>query len=774
MRLIKIREKGGRTRVAAMNVFNFYVSDSFQDVANCLYPHHHEVASLEDFKEVAKFDHTCIKFKNDYRNKDNFLESDTNEQDVDNDHSENSAEWYTKEDLHRIFADVPHIIVESRHHMQWKGKYSPRPRYHIIFLAMKKTSADEYTAFNQRLQKLFPFFDEQSLDAGRFFFAVEEVVADFYPGTITLDEFIENLESEEDFDAHLEKDKTIHEGSRNKTMFTYAVCILKKYGDTDETYQKFLERADECETALPDAELNTIWRSANKYYENIKKQPGYIPPDVYNGGTPVWESPIPFDEFNLPEFPIDTLPPLIREYVLGVAETTQTPVDMPATSALAIVAMCMQGKYRIQGKKDWIEPVNLYALNIAEPSERKSAINAHMTRPVNQFEAQYNKVHAAGFETNKMRKRVLERRQKSVEDQVSKGKAEEDELVKIATEVANFREIFPMQSYVDDITPEKLVSVMADRKGVAAVISAEGGIFDQLAGGMYSKSVNIDVLLKGHAGDTIRVDRIGRNSESIEKPALTMLLSVQPNILAGMMQNSIFRGRGLTARFLYCFPVSHVGDRKYRSQPIPDDVTRGYDSLIHNLLDEDCNPSLEAPEIITLSQDADMLLEEFANEIEPKLKGEYADIADWAGKLVGAVLRISAILWRAANLRCEDFLQEDEPDAEVDTDTMYNAITLGRYYIEHARAAYSLMGADPVIKQCKYVLNAVKNTGLLEASRRDIMRLCRSFKNADELQPVLDRLTEYGYIAPKQDNLPKGKGRPGSQVYLVNPCIYKS
>ena len=186
----------------------------------------------------------------------------------------------------------------------------------------------------------------------------------------------------------------------------------------------------------------------------------------------------------------------------------------------------------------------------------------------------------------------------------------------------------------------------------------------------------------------------------------------------------------------------------------------------------DCNPSLETPEIITLSKEADMLLEEFANEIEPKLKGEYADIADWAGKLVGAVLRISAILWRASELRCEEFLQ-DEPDAEVNADIMYNAITLGRYYIEHARAAYSLMGADPVIKQCKYVLNAVKNVGLVEASKRDIMRLCRSFRNADELQPVLDRLTEYGYIAPKQDNLSKGKGRPGSKVYLINPCIYE-
>lgn len=758
--------------MAADIVFKFCVSDSYQDVSNCMYPHHVEVRSADDFIEMAKHDHVCASYKNNYRSKENFLESNVHGFDLDNDHTEDPQEWLTDKHLEKMFDGTSMMITESRNHMKWKGKYSPRPRYHIFFISNTETDHVKYSKFNERVLHHFPFFDANAIDSARLYFAVDNAVAYFYPGTMTLDEFIEGLEEEEDFDAGLEKDTVIKEGTRNDTMFQYGVRTLKRYGDTDESYQKFLEKADTCESPLPDSELASIWKSAKKYYENIRKQPGYIPPDVYNDTSPVWEKPIPFDEFNLPEFPIDTLPPLMREYVLGVAETTQTPVDMPATSALAIAAMCMQGKYRIQGKQDWIEPVNLYALNIAEPSERKSAVNAHMTKPVNQFEAQYNKVHAAELETNHMRKRVLERRQKSIEDQVSKGKADESELVKIATEVANFREIFPMQSYVDDITPEKLVSVMADRNGVAAVISAEGGIFDQLAGGMYSKSVNIDVLLKGHAGDTIRVDRIGRNSESIEKPALTMLLSVQPNILAGMMQNSIFRGRGLTARFLYCFPTSHVGGRKYRSQPIPSDVMRGYETLINNLLDEDCNPTFEAPEIITLSPDADILLEEFANEIEPKLKGEFADIADWAGKLVGAVLRISAILWRTSNLRCESFLA-DEPDTEVDADIVSNAIALGRYYIEHARAAYSLMGADPVIKQCKYVLNAIKDTGLLEASRRDIMRLCRSFRNADELQPVLDRLTEYGYIAPKQDASPKGKGRPVSQIYLVNPSIYE-
>ena len=36
-------------------------------------------------------------------------------------------------------------------------------------------------------------------------------------------------------------------------------------------------------------------------------------------------------------------PPAIRDYVLAVAETTQTSVDMAATAALAVLALCQQG-----------------------------------------------------------------------------------------------------------------------------------------------------------------------------------------------------------------------------------------------------------------------------------------------------------------------------------------------------------------------------------------------------------------------------------------------
>ena len=151
---------------------------------------------------------------------------------------------------------------------------------------------------------------------------------------------------------------------------------------------------------------------------------------------------------------------------------------------------------------------------------------------------------------------------------------------------------------------------------------------------------------------------------------------------------------------------------------------------------------------------------------------EHADMADWAGKLVGAVLRIAGVLCRASVHRSNGILESAE-SLVVDETAMANAIKIGRYYTEHSSAAFSLMGADALVKQSEYMLDAICKNGLTEFTRRDIMRLCRSFKTADEVQPILNHLTEYGYIAPKTSDVQSGKGRPSGQTYLVNPYLYE-
>jgi hypothetical protein len=51
-------------------------------------------------------------------------------------------------------------------------------------------------------------------------------------------------------------------------------------------------------------------------------------------------------------FPIDALPKDIADYVSAVAESTQTPIDMAGALSLSALSVCLQGKYKIQGKAD--------------------------------------------------------------------------------------------------------------------------------------------------------------------------------------------------------------------------------------------------------------------------------------------------------------------------------------------------------------------------------------------------------------------------------------
>ena len=111
---------------------------------------------------------------------------------------------------------------------------------------------------------------------------------------------------------------------------------------------------------------------------------------------------------------------------------------------------------------------------------------------------------------------------------------------------------------------------------------------------------------------------------------------------------------------------------------------------------------------------------------------------------------------------------------EVSKQTMENAVRIGEYFLEHAKAAYSLMGADPVNKQSEYLLDAIKRGQVSEFSRRDAMRMCRRFHTTEALQPVLNRLCEYGYIAPKPTESVPGVGRRPSEVYLTNPILLAS
>lgn len=223
---------------------------------------------------------------------------------------------------------------------------------------------------------------------------------------------------------------------------------------------------------------------------------------------------------------------------------------MAGVIALALLTLSMQRKYQIAGKHDQVEPLNLYVMVVAEPSERKSAVINQMIKVIHAFETNYNEAHALELEKSEIEyKSLIAKRNKLVKD-VEKVKAQSSDLAAVITEIKGFNRLHRLILTVDDVTPEVLANKLKEQDESLSEFSSEGGIFDIISGA-YSKIVNLDVILKAYSNDFVRIDRISRESISLKKPNLTILLMVQPKVLENIMNNSVFSGRGLNARFLY-------------------------------------------------------------------------------------------------------------------------------------------------------------------------------------------------------------------------------
>lgn len=478
----------------------------------------------------------------------------------------------------------------------------------------------------------------------------------------------------------------------------------------------------------------------------------------------VWETPVPFDDISVPSFPVECLPTTLQDYAKAVSESTQTSVDMPSVAGLLCLSACLQGKYRIQGSKGYTEPLNLYGVIIAKPAERKSSIISAMTRYIYQYEQEKNIELQDQIEENSTIRNCLNSQIKELEKRGGAIKNYEEfrqQAVQKKKELDKIPEIKPIRLIADDVSPEALTSLLADNNGKMSVISAEGGLFDIIAGRYSNNGVNIDTFLKAHSGDNLRVDRKGRPSEYINNPCLSILLAIQPQVLDGIMDNEVFRGRGLIGRFLYSYPTSRIGTRNYKGQPIPLVYENDYKKLIYELMDIPCG---ETPYIIKLSDDAFTMIENEFNCIEQRLVTDLEPISEWAGKYIGAVLRIVGILHIA---------EYKDADTLVSGNTMHNAIEIGHYFIEHAKLSFSIMGANQEQANAKYVLKYISKDVHSEISKREIHRLCSGrFKKIEDLEPVLSLLCDYGYLFLSEFQDTNDIGRRKSPVYYINPVIY--
>lgn len=263
-------------------MFTLYSADFIGAPSNCAYPNKIEVTDEESFLEAVRRDYVCAEYLNNYRNGENFIGSDCLPVDCDNDHSENSDDWVTPEDVKKAFPSISFAVHYSRFHMREKNGKPARPKFHVLFPITYMTDPAAYSEMKKLVNSIFPYFDAKALDAARFFFGTAEPKVELHHGAMNLSEYL----SADDFDTDMaDRTKVIAEGSRNATMSRFAGRVIKKYGDNDTAFQCFLEEAEKCRPPLEQQELMAIWHSAQKFYNKVQQQKGYISPEVYNDDT---------------------------------------------------------------------------------------------------------------------------------------------------------------------------------------------------------------------------------------------------------------------------------------------------------------------------------------------------------------------------------------------------------------------------------------------------------------------------------------------------------
>ncbi|MDI6915741.1 MAG: YfjI family protein [Desulfitobacteriaceae bacterium] len=493
-----------------------------------------------------------------------------------------------------------------------------------------------------------------------------------------------------------------------------------------------------------------------------------------------WPDPEPLiPEINLPKFPTEVLPAILREFSQEESEFTQTPSELTGLLSIAACGLTVSKRFIVEAAPGWVEPLNLYVMVIMESGTRKTAVAQAVMEPLVAWEMNQTRSLAPEIANARNLRDIndgLLTRLKSELMKTSDERRRVDLQNKLneTSRSMNEQDIPTMPRLLaDDVTPEKLVVLLAEQKGRLGILSTEGNIVEIMAGRYADGRQNLEVFLKAHSREDIRDDRISRKSNFVHHAALTMALAVQPDVINTMAATTTARERGLMGRFLYAVPPRMLGKRKIHTEPVSPATRQAYHELIEHLLND---PGLRdgsgeyIAETISFSTEAQTTFDAFRLWLENELNpwGGLGNLPDWGSKLAGAVARLSGIFWLIET--------EGHPARKpIPNEIAERTIRLAQeFLVPHAQHIYRIFDTESATKGALRLLDWIRDKGISEFSARDSFNQLRKGKHLDtmaKMTAALNRLLETGHIRAIEDRggYPRHAGRPESQRFVVHP-----
>jgi hypothetical protein len=416
-----------------------------------------------------------------------------------------------------------------------------------------------------------------------------------------------------------------------------------------------------------------------------------------------WDDPVPlYAEHQRPApYPVDALPPIIRDAVETYQAFGRQPIELVSCSALAGASLVCQALADVdRDGGNLTGPCSLSFLTIAGSGDRKTAVDTRMRRAPVTWQAEKRHEQAPLIKAAERRLAIWQAKHDGIlnkikrlsgstkaDDEIERQQLEskilalETERPKIPPEVRLFHE---------DTSSEKLAINLADGWPSSSLWSDEAGLIVGSHAMSEASALGFLTLLNRlWDGNEFDRERVTRSCAHIRGRRFTCSLMLQPSALAVLTSTGggIARGVGALARFLMAWPNSTIGTREYRVGTLDAPALQAFDARARQRLDTplplDQDGAL-APPKLRLSRTAFEVWRRLHDTIERELgpRGEFADLVDIGAKAAEQSARLSCVL----------HVFEHGPHGEISQQTVLSAGRIALWHLHEARRIFAMIG----------------------------------------------------------------------------------
>lgn len=397
-------------------------------------------------------------------------------------------------------------------------------------------------------------------------------------------------------------------------------------------------------------------------------------------------------------FPVSSLPEPLISFVNNISDVYSVPPEFPACAALGAVCASIQKNIHLHNGK-YINYPQLWLMFVAPPGVGKS-------EPLNLAFRKLSEIDKTSYENyilameNWKADCISARKEKTLEPEKPVYK----------------------QLLINDFTPESLFYTMFQNKSSVTLFRDElSGWFSDF--GRYNKSGEVAHYLSMFNNADFKINRKTQEPLLIHKPYFSVVGSIQPVVLTGVLKNQSLIENGFASRFLFAYPKS-VSKPYYSDKQVDPEIIRRYDELIGHL---HSLPLID--ESVMLSNEAKRLFVDFANELTDKsnvckdnyMKAVYA-------KMEIHVLRIAITLHIVEGVYNEELWTT----YKIHGHTMQSAINISNYFIgtslmlynQNELSNFTVSDAIRLIDEKKGIGNKKAFADSIGVTRQFISKIC--------------------------------------------------